>query len=228
MVSILPTAMVASAAIPAATSLIGGGQQASGAQAGINAQQQIYQQNQQLLNPYVQGGLGAYNTLNGLLGVGGNSASMQSALENLPGYQFTLNQGLKSVQNGMAARGLADSGAALKGAASYATGLANSGWNTYANALQNSAGTGMQAGSAIAGVGQNTGQGIAASNLAYGQAQAAGTLGAGNAVYNAIGAPPLYSYLGGANNSSPLGGLFGLGNGGASTGFDYSNLSMIP
>jgi len=91
------------------TSLFGGSQQAQGAQNATNAQMQIYNQNQQLLNPYVQGGLGAYNTLNGLLGVGGNTASMQSALENLPGYQFTLGQGLKSVQNGMAARGLADS-----------------------------------------------------------------------------------------------------------------------
>src|SRR5215469_1351539 len=70
MVSILPTAMVASAAIPAATSLIGGSQQAAGANAATQAQMQIYQQNQQLLNPYVQQGLGAYGTLNQLLGVG--------------------------------------------------------------------------------------------------------------------------------------------------------------
>ena len=54
----------------------------------------------------------------------------QQTLENTPGYQFTLNQGLESTQNSAAARGLANSGAALKGAATYATGLAN---DTYQN-----------------------------------------------------------------------------------------------
>ena len=216
----LPTAALASAALSTGGSLIASGQQAGAARAGVNAQQQIYQQNQQLLNPYVQGGLGAYGTLNQLLGVGGNSASMQSALENLPGYQFTLGQGLKSTQNSYAARGLADSGAALKGAANYATGLANSGWNTYANALQNSANTGYGAGAAIAGVGANTGQGIANTNLAYGNAQASGTLGATNSISNAL---PLYAYLSGANNSGAS-----IGNGGGSVGYDYSNLSLVP
>jgi len=157
------------------------------------------------------------------LGVGGNTASMQSALENLPGYQFTLGQGLKSVQNGMAARGLADSGAALKGAANYATGLANSNWNNYVGALQNSANTGYGAGAAIAGVGAQTGQNVSSSLQAQGNALASGTLGAGNAFNNGLGAPPLSYYLSGANNSASA-----LGTGGASTGFDYSNLSMIP
>lgn len=45
---------------------------------------------------------------------------------NAPGYGFTLQQGLKATQNSAAARGLGSSGAALKGAATFATGLANS------------------------------------------------------------------------------------------------------
>lgn len=45
---------------------------------------------------------------------------------NAPGYDFTRTQGLKAVQNSAAARGLGSSGAALKGAATFATGLANS------------------------------------------------------------------------------------------------------
>jgi hypothetical protein len=200
----LPTAVLASAALSTGGSLIGSSQQAGAANNATNTQLGIYQQNQQLLNPYVQGGLGAYNTLNGLLGVGGNSASMQSALENLPGYQFTLNQGLKSTQNSYAARGLADSGGALKGAANYATGLANSNWLNYANALQNSANTGYGAGAAIAGVGANTGQNVAGSMIGAGNAQAAGTLGASSSLSNAL---LLNSFLGGGNNSaasSPL------------------------
>jgi hypothetical protein len=51
-------------------------------------------------------------------------------LEATPGYQFTRDQGLKSVQNAAAAKGLGISGAALKGAANYATGLADSTYKT--------------------------------------------------------------------------------------------------
>lgn len=57
---------------------------------------------------------------------GASNAAIQSALESTPGYRFTLDQGLKSTQNSFAAKGLANSGAALKGAAGFATGLANS------------------------------------------------------------------------------------------------------
>ena len=49
----------------------------------------------------------------------------QAELEKTPGYQFTLSQGLKGVTNSSAARGLGSSGAALKGAATFATGLAD-------------------------------------------------------------------------------------------------------
>ena len=58
----------------------------------------------------------------------------QAQLEATPGYQFNLSQGLKSVQSANAAKGLGVSGAALKGAATYATGLADS---TYQNQFNN-------------------------------------------------------------------------------------------
>jgi hypothetical protein len=56
-------------------------------------------------------------------------------LEQTPGYQFNLSQGLKATQSAAAAKGLGVSGAALKGAATYATGLADS---TYQNQFNNS------------------------------------------------------------------------------------------
>lgn len=52
----------------------------------------------------------------------------QAELEATPGYQFAKSQGLQATQNSAAARGLGVSGAALKGAATFATGLAD---NTY-------------------------------------------------------------------------------------------------
>ena len=92
--------------------------------------------------PYIENGDNAQTLQNQLIGQYGNmvtpylnqltslgtGATAQATLEQTPGYQFTLAQGLKSTQNAAAARGLGVSGAALKGAATYSTGLAD---NTY-------------------------------------------------------------------------------------------------
>lgn len=61
-------------------------------------------------------------------------SAQQTALENTPGYKFALDQGLKATQNGFAAQGLASSGAAMKGGAQFAEGLAS---QTYNQQLQN-------------------------------------------------------------------------------------------
>ena len=53
----------------------------------------------------------------------------QADLESTPGYAFTRDQGLKATQNSAAARGLGVSGAALKGAATFATGLSDQTYN---------------------------------------------------------------------------------------------------
>ncbi len=220
----LPMAVLGGGVLAGAAGIAGSalasGAQRDAANTASQTQRDIYGQNQQLLNPYVEGGKGAYSTLNNLLGVGGNSDTMQKTLEGLPGYQFTLGQGLKSVQNSAAARGLGTSGAALKGAAGYATGLANSTYGSYAGQLQNSANTGAQAGAAIAGVGQNTGQGIS-NALGYGgNAAAAGYNGMASSFGNAAGALPLYAML---NNGS-----FGGGGGGGNNFTNSFDLSMVP
>lgn len=63
-----------------------------------------------------------------------NYKPTQEQTEQTPGYQFNLSQGLKATQNSASAKGLGTSGAALKGAATYATGLADS---TYQNQFKN-------------------------------------------------------------------------------------------
>ena len=189
----VPTAIIGSAAIGAganiAASSAAAGAQKKATQQAIQAQQGFYDQSKQELQPFITGGQNAYSTLNDLLGVGasGNSNAMQNALESIPGYQFTREQGLKSVQSGYAARGLGDSGGALKGAANFPTGLANSTFGTYTNALQNSATTGSNAASALAGYGTATGQGIGQNIIGAGNAQAAAYNSAGQSVANAAG-----------------------------------------
>ena len=68
----------------------------------------------------------------------GQGPGGMAALEATPGYQFELQQGLQAAQNSAAARGLGVSGAALRGAADYATGLASKNYQQqYMDAVQN-------------------------------------------------------------------------------------------
>jgi hypothetical protein len=209
----LPAAILGSTVISGVAGGIGSSQAAGAQESAANraaqTQLDIYGQNKGMLQPWNDRGMAAYDTLNGLLGIGGNSASMMQMLQNLPGYQFTLGQGLKSVQNGAAARGLGSSGAALKGAASFATGLADSTYGNQIGRLQASANTGLSAANALAGVGTQTGAGVANSQIAGGNAAAAGWNGIGNSISNAAGMLPLYAMSGGfggggGQSSGPL------------------------
>lgn len=103
--------------------------EASDKAAGI-AQQQ-YQQTRTDLSPFRQTGIDATTQMNERLPFLTSPITLSKEwLEGTPGYQFTRDQGLKSVQNSAAARGLGVSGAAQKGAASWATNLANQTYKT--------------------------------------------------------------------------------------------------
>lgn len=105
----------------------------------------------------------------------------QSTLEATPGYQFDLTQGLKANSNSAAARGLATSGAALKGASTFATGLADS---TYQSQFNNANTNQTNAFNRLSSL-VNTGENAAATTGALGQAatttQNSAITGAGNA-----------------------------------------------
>jgi hypothetical protein len=92
----------------------------------------------------------------------GQGPAGQAQLEALPGYQFTLAQGLQANQNAMAAKGLGVSGAAMKGAATYATGLANQTYGDQFNRLMQGANFTASTGKTYSGLAdqslnQNTG-----------------------------------------------------------------------
>ncbi|TPW36591.1 hypothetical protein [Oecophyllibacter saccharovorans] len=145
----------------------------------------------------------------------------EAYLKQTPGYQFTLSQGLESANNGMAARGLANSGAAQKAAEQYATGLADQTYMNQANTTLNTAqgynalnqqaqqnlqntfarqnallDTGMQATGAQAANITNTAGNAANAKLAGAGAGAALTAQSGNALQQGI---------------SNIGGAFGQG-----------------
>ena len=133
------TAIVGSAVIGAGASIYGAGKaadaQRDAAATGAAISREQYNTTRNDLAPYRTAGEGALTDLNNRLPYLTSDIKMdQSTLEQTPGYQFNRTQGLKAVQNSAAARGLGNSGAALKGAATFATGLAD---NTYQNQFNN-------------------------------------------------------------------------------------------
>jgi len=200
-------AIVGSAAVGAGASIIGADKQASATRDASAQQMAMYQQTRKDLLPYNNAGQSALSQLQGQLPQLTAPITMDEAtLRNTPGYQFNLQQGLKSVQNGAAARGLGVSGASMKGAASYATGLADS---TYQNQFNNAntnqtnaynrlmgiVSTGANAASQTGNYGTQTAQSIGNNTIQGGNAQAAGYLGAANALTNGVNSYAQYNAL---------------------------------
>ncbi|CAG4900845.1 hypothetical protein [Paraburkholderia saeva] len=214
------------AAISASGSKSAAGTQADAANNAAQLQWQQFQQLQQNLQPYMQLGQNSIPGLQSQLGtLGGMNFSFnptEAQLEQTPGYQFTLQQGMKNTNNALAAKGLNLSGAQAKGLSSFTTGLADQTYQQqYQNALQNfQTNYGMQSDqynrlSGLVGLGQNAAAGVGNAGLqtantagnfltSGANAQAAGTIGASNAASSALGSLGqqglLYSLL---NQNSP-------------------------
>lgn len=98
---------------------------------------------------------------------------------NSTNYQFRLNEGLKAGNQGYAAGGMLESGAALKGLTQYGQNFAANELGNYQAMLANQQQLGMGAASALAGVGQNMVNNVTANNNSAASAQAnAGLMGA--------------------------------------------------
>lgn len=216
--------------------------QADAANRAADIQNQQWQQTQANLKPYLQLGTSAISPLLAAMGYnvtqngdgtysfngtnpnnplqqtfsyGAFTAPTAAQAQATPGYQFTLDQGLKSVQNSAAARGLGTSGAALKGASNYATGLADSTYNDVFNRALSAYNANFGTAQGVFNTNYNTaannvnrltglvnsGQNAAATNGSLGAATAgnigntltsganaiaAGTVGSSNALTNAL------------------------------------------
>lgn len=164
----------------------------------IAAQQDMFKTTQSNLAPYNQFGQNNLGILGAALpGLTQKFDPTIAQLQQTPGYQFTLDQGLKSTQSGYAAQGLGSSGAAIKGAGQYATGLASNTFqqmfgdywsqnqNIY-NMLFGPAGLGENAAAGVGAAATTTGQGIANSLTNQGNNQASGILGSAGAIQGGI------------------------------------------
>lgn len=137
-----------------------------------------------------------------------------------PGYQFNLDQGLAAIDNSAASRGNVFSGATMKAAQQFGTGLANQEYNNFLNRLTGQASSGQAAAGNQATAGSNFAAGAGNALSGIGNAQSAGAIGSANAINaginNAIGGFNYQNQLANANKAqSGVGGLFSLFTGSA-------------
>lgn len=103
-----------------------------------------------------------------------------------PGYAFALNEGIKGIDASAASRGNVFSGATMKDAQRFGTGLANQTYDRYVNRLAEQAGMGQAAAGQTATAGANYGSGAGSSYANMGNAGAAGWIGGTNAINTGI------------------------------------------
>lgn len=169
----------------------------------MGLQGQQYQLSREDMAPWLKAGRGALEEQQSLMGLGGDTAGAMRSLQSSPGYQFRQQQGLRSLEGGLAARGGMGSGKAMAAGQNYAQGFASQEYGNRLSQLAGLSGTGQ---SAAAGQGQqgmqyadNMGNLMTGAANAYGAGQMAqanatqgGLLGAaqlGLAGYTAMNQP---------------------------------------
>jgi hypothetical protein len=130
-------------------------------------------------------------------------------LQQTPGYQFALNEGLRAVINNAAARGLAGSGAQARGMMQFATGLAS---NTYQQQLGNHmAQFGTDLNARLSQNAQRFGQQVANDTNLYNRLMGVAGLGQNSAALSAnlgmAGAGQIGSNLIGGGNAAASGAI---------------------
>lgn len=163
------------AAIAGAGSVAGGLSSKSGAKKAAKIQQQtaasnnaflqgLYNQNQANFQPRITSGNRATSALDQLLGLVPSDQSPTEILRATPGYQFRMNEALNGVNASAYARGVGNSGAALKALQDRAYGIADQSFNDYVGQVGDVANRGLGATSALAGVSTNYGNAVTANN----------------------------------------------------------------
>lgn len=225
-------AAIGGSLIGGAASIIGGNKAANATKNAANAnnalQADIYNQNKETLAPFVGAGQGATEQLRRLLGLGDSNtgkavngvsytADQQqqgaiAAFQNSAPYQAEFQAGQKAVTGALGAKGLLDSGAALKGLQTYGDQFLSNKLNTYEGQLAALSGQGVSAASAQAGVGSGYANSVSANNNSAANAAGNAYLNTSNQINSALGnATTAYGY------NSALGSSYGGGTTSAGT-----------
>lgn len=215
-------AFIAAAAIVGGTALVGSYMQASAAQnaaqaysnaanQGIDYSKSVYNNIQNLAQPYLNTGNNANTNLNNLINSGylTSNPTMNDLTSLMPNYAFGLQQGLGQFNAGLNANGGAVSGNAIQGGETftqnYAANALQNAFNNYQTNRQNAVSNilnannvGMNALQTVSNAGTGTSSNVSNMLSSIGNAQAAGIMGSANA------------YAGALNNIGNMAFLYGM------------------
>ena len=205
---------VVTAAVIGTVGVIGGASIASkGAQKAANAQVgaataandtqlNIFNQQRADQEPWRQAGMGALDRLNGASQPGGD----MSFLQNSPGYQFGMNQGINALNSRAATSGLLNSGANLKNITQFGQDYAGTKFDNYWNQQAGLAGVGQAATNQLGQAGQNYANQFGQNALMAGNARAGAYQQQGQNQQNLIGglAGVANSYLANRQPVNPM------------------------
>jgi hypothetical protein len=196
---------VAGGAIAAGGGLLGGMFQSNAASKAATQAQQRFEQQRADLTPYREAGLPTLQAQNDLLGLNGPDAAAAAMgnFQQSPGYQFQLQQGLRAVDAGAAAKGMLRSGATLKDEETFGQGLANQDFTNYYNRLMGLSTLGENA--ATGGASTANQAGVSAQQAGNTQASIYGNTfgGLGGTINNLLSDKNFQSWAGGLFSSSP-------------------------
>jgi hypothetical protein len=161
--------------------------QAQSAANALKLQEDQFEYQKSLLEPYRARGESALNRLAGVMGLDGQAAQPQQLLEMDPGYAFRLGEGMKALERVQAARGNMLSGGAIKAGQRYAQDFASGEYGNAYNRLANIAGLGQTVGGQLGSAAQQFGQ-TAGETMSQGaNALAAGRIGRTSGYMSGIG-----------------------------------------
>lgn len=152
-------------------------------------QERIYNENRNLLAPDIQSGRDASSLLSDFLGVSGDGARAQSALDTFlrsTGYQEATSRGTEAIVGNRAAAGVLGSGATLKAVNDYGRTQALSYADRWLNLLSDRAGAGERAASAATGVANTYVTGVTGNNQNAADARSNAALQNGSIWSNAL------------------------------------------
>lgn len=171
-------------------------------------QREMFNKQVELQEPFRQAGITSQNKLMDLLGLSGNTGgegygSLAKSftgedMYNDPGYKFRLDEGIKALERGAAARGGLLGGNQMRGLTeygqNYASGEYQNAFNRYQaeraarlSPLQSLMGSGQTSATTLSNAAGNLGSSLGQNSTDVGNIRASGYIGGANALAGAIG-----------------------------------------
>lgn len=153
-------------------------------------QQNILNENKATLAPYVATGAKATQSIQALLGLGGDKAAADAAFDGYKtstGYTSRFDEGQRAVTAALGGRGLLDSGAAQKALLKYGQSFASGEFGNYLGSLQNQQNVGLNAAGQQTDLGQNYANAVSNNNNMAANIQANSALSNGATINGVLG-----------------------------------------